>query len=178
MAPQSRSSLPRRISSRPMGIPRDRWKPIGLAFAYGNFRRTVVCRWVPAVGAGWPPEFDAGGQSRLCRRVRTTGPGGDMQLPATSCPAFLGGDEIRRARITRFLANRSPASHTVVKFAGGGHMRTQCDFPLCCTSARAPPFCRQRRHPSNWDTGRVSLTSSAPSDQSAVRCSRRVMFDK
>jgi hypothetical protein len=178
MAPHSRSPLPRRMSSRPLGIPRDRSKPIGLAFANGKVHRTAGCRRIPAVGTGWSPGLDAGGQSPRCRRVRTTGPGGDRQLPATSCPAFLGGGESRRARITRFLANRSPASHTVVRFAGGGHMKTQCDFSLCCTTARAPPFRRQRRHPSSWDTGRVLLTSSAPSDQSTVRCGRRVMFDK
>jgi hypothetical protein len=122
MAPQSRSPLPRRTSSRQMGIPRNRRKPIGLAFANGKAHRTAVCRPVPAAGADWSPQLHPDGQSPLCRRVGLTGPGGESQLPATSCPASLGGDEIRRTRITRFLESTFPASHMVVSFASGGHL--------------------------------------------------------
>jgi hypothetical protein len=32
-------------------------------------------------------------------------------------------------------------------------MKIHCDFPLWCTTARAPPLRGQRRHPFNWGVG-------------------------
>jgi hypothetical protein len=123
MAPHSRDPLPRRTSARQMGLSRDRWEPIRLAFANGQVQvhRTRICGQVPSADTDWPPELDAGGQSPSCWRVGPTGPGGARELPVTSCAAFLGHGNSPRARVTRFLESRSPTTHTVARFAGGGH---------------------------------------------------------
>jgi hypothetical protein len=163
MAPQSHCTPSRFPSSGGKGKPRDRRKPIRLEISTGKDHRIAVCGRVPAAGAVWHLELHAGGRPPLFGPVRPIGTGEDSGLPATNWSAFLGASESRRPRITWFQESSSPASHLIVGFACGGHMRIRRDFTPCCTLARAPPPRGQRDHALSCGKGRVCITSSTPS---------------